>query len=134
MSLSFDTQLREYISPMDFIGLVRCIAEFEKMDRPEVVLDFDDCIAAVWEKKGTGIMVSGTISRLYTLGPLELLYVAAHEIGHVKVGHLGRRLRRLLTIISRKRYAASEQEADDWAAKYAFSQAWRITYREWDFF
>lgn len=132
--MEINSILQEYISPMDFIGLVRCIATFEGMDRPETILDFDDsCLAAVWDGGKQGVMVSGTIHKLFQLRPLELVQVAAHEIGHVQAGHIFQPFRRLLSLFSEKRYRKREREADDWAEKYAYRDAWRITYRGWDF-
>jgi len=133
--MDLDGSLREFISPFDFIGLIRCIATFENIDRPEVIFDFEpDCLASIWDDKKEGIMVSGMLSKMFYYSPLYLLHIAAHEIGHLMSGHLHERFyHHLLAVFFEKRYYAREVEADKWAERYAFKHAWRTSYRDWNF-
>lgn len=135
-NMSINTMLQDYISPMDFVGLVRCIAEFEGVPQEELEtgLDLDMFYYAVIQKQEK-VEVLGSAVRLFAKQPLELLQTAAHEIGHFRCGHLKHSFKQFIKFMFRPTttWKEEEGEADKWAETYASKSEWKTCYRGWDF-
>jgi hypothetical protein len=103
---------------LDFPGLVRCISEFEGVGaRCVEVFDFmlDSHLAAVWLNGFEGHVV-----KLQHYGSNDLLYIAAHEIGHFVCNHFNKKLitRFEKKFFPKRQHRREEIEADNFTVKY----------------